>query len=492
MKTARIKFRRWIAAVVALAAVHISFAQSLMDSVSQDESKIVASIAPYGPEMRAAILNVSQYPQALVKLERTQARTSQSFQDQIAPYTRTEQEKFYQISRYPELMRQFESMGKNSLEEVKTLVQDYPEGVQQPAIDIYQNHFADLMKMNLIYQSSQNAMERITAKYPSQLQDDFRKVIGSPDVMSLLTDNIDLTVSLGESYKSDPNGIVAYLDSLNLELTDQNTKDLNAYKSEVESDPKLRAEMKKAADDFSQQYDQPKTSPAYTNSNYYGSSPYPYWFGYPYWYGSPMWYPTPFYYNTGFYYGMNGGMVVFGLPSFAYANWFFGRGYYNRYPLLYRHYNNYYNVYRNNIANRNVYRGFNSVAGNHFGGRYHRGGYSSGRTRGADNRPRSSYNGSRGPYSGSRSTYNNSQGTSRGSRSSMNIGSTPTGRTRSVNNGGGTPSRTSRFSNNRFSRYSANGYHSMGWQHMSGGSRGSMGGMHGGGTGGGGMRGGRH
>src|SRR5262249_29132527 len=154
-----------------------------------------------------------------------------------------------------------------------------------------------------------------------------------------------------------------YLDSLHTQIDQQNTKDLADYKQAIESDPKLQTEMKNAADDYAKQYDQSGSNPAAMNSNYYGSAPYPYWFGYPYWYGSPMWYPSPLYYQTGFYYGAGGGMVVVGLPSFYYANWFFARGY-RHYPMLYRHYNTYYNLHRVGIAH--TYRGFNTAARYHF------------------------------------------------------------------------------------------------------------------------------
>jgi hypothetical protein len=103
MKKTNKCLRGWVLVALSLMILPASFAQGLIDSLSQDESKIVSAIAPYTAEMRAAILDVSQYPQVLVKLERTQGRTSQSFQDLISSYPREEQEKFYQATRYPEL-----------------------------------------------------------------------------------------------------------------------------------------------------------------------------------------------------------------------------------------------------------------------------------------------------------------------------------------------------------------------------------------------------
>jgi hypothetical protein len=420
----------------ALITLQSSYGQAFLDSVAQDESKIVSAIAPYPADMRAAILDVSQYPQTLVKLKRVQMRTSQKFQDIISMYPREEQENFYQLSRFPELTKQLLDLGSQNMESARAIISSYPEGSRSAISDVYLNHFDELSRIKSLYESTQNVLERVTAKYPSLVQDDFKKVIDSPDVMSLLIDNIDLTVSLGESYKNDPQGIVRYLDSRNAEITKQDAKDLEEYKAAVATDPKLQEEMKKAADEFATQFDQQAFNPVTVNNNYYGSAPYPYWFGYPYWYAGPMWYPTPFYYNTGFYYGTGGNLIVFGLPSFAYATWFFGGGY-SRYPGLYNHYRTYYNVHRTDVANVNVYRGFNTAARNHFN--------TIGRS--------------------THTVYPNGTAIRRESSSrSRNISSMPT---RSVHQ----PMNGAHFNNGGFNHYNANSFHSMSW-----------GGMHGGGV----------
>lgn len=436
MKTVHVNFKRLaFTGVIMMMMIGSSFAQELADSLSQDESKIISSIAPYSDDMRAAILNVSQYPQVLVKLERTQARTSQSFQDLIAGYSRDEQEKFYQVARFPELTNQLVSEGKKSPDEVKSLLKDYPENAQQQILNLYKDHYEVLVKMNRIYQSSEGVLEKITAKYPVLVQDDFKKVIASPDVMNLLTDNIDLTVSLGESYRNDPSGVTRQLDDLNKQLTQQNATDLSDYRAAVEKDPKLQTEMKKAADEFAKQYDQDTTNPTLVSNNYYDNYPYQYWYGYPYWYSNPMWYPTPFYYQTGFYYGPGGGLVIAGLPSLFYANWFFGFGY-SRYPGLYRHYNTYYNVHRTNIVTRNVYRGFNETARNHFS-RIDRAG------------------GSRSV--GGQRSVNTPHRVGRINRSMYNSHINQM----NMNRGG--------FNNSGFNHFNANSFHSTGWQHIGGG-----------------------
>ena len=78
-----------------------AFSQNLQDSIKQDEQEIISAIAAYPADMRNTILTVSQYTQKLIKLERLQSRSSQSFQDMIANKSQANQEKLYELSRSP-------------------------------------------------------------------------------------------------------------------------------------------------------------------------------------------------------------------------------------------------------------------------------------------------------------------------------------------------------------------------------------------------------
>jgi hypothetical protein len=347
----------------------IAQSQSYPDSLKKDDEDIISSIAPYPADVRAAILNVSQYPQKIVKLERIQARTSQSFQDMIAEYPHEEQLKYYEISRYPDLVHQLVEGPPQTLQQVQPTLANYPKEVADAVSYLYPMHLADLKSMDKIFQSSQKALNKITEDLPGDVQADFNKIVSKPEVMNLLTERIDLVVSLGEAYKNDPKGVKEKLDALSSQINDQNAKDLADYKDKVANDPKMQEEMKKSAEDFASGTGQDQQSQPTVVNNYYSSNyspyPYPYWFGYPYWYGYPMWYPMPLYYYTGFYIGAGGGVVVVGLPSHFYSGWFFSYGY-RHYPRYYNYCNNYYVAHRTFVTNNNVYRGFNTTVNNHF------------------------------------------------------------------------------------------------------------------------------
>jgi hypothetical protein len=466
-----------------------AFPQAFQDSLKKDDQDIITSIAPYPQDVRDAILNVSQYSQKLVKIERIQARTSQSFQDLVADYPREEQEKYYELARYPELIHLLVEGEPKTLDQVKPLLTNYPQEVSTAVSALFPMHLADLQAMDKTYQSSQKSLEEITRSLPGNVQADFKKVVGMPEVMSLLTDRIDLVVSLGEAYQNDPQGTRQKLDSLSAQINVQNQKDLDEYKQQVQNDPKMQDEMKKSAQDFADSYSdngevqddnsnsqnqnqvQPNVVNNYYYSSNYNSNPYPYWFGYPYWYDYPMWYPRPLYYHTGFYIGTGGAIVVVGLPSRAYSGWFFNYGY-HRYPRYYNYCNNYYNVHRTYVNNINVYHGFNSSVNRHFSAVGRNGGVRSvtnSRTESRNSNFSRNNNVNRGGRENRAPVFNNNQG-NRNNNQFRN----------SINNN------NNNFNRQNYSNFHATQFHQQIWGNVGGGrSGGNFGGGHSGFSGGG-------
>lgn len=434
---------KWLFSFFGLTLCSMTHAQGLQDSLRHDDDDIVSAIAPYPAEVREAILDVSQYPQYLVKLERLQARTSQSFQDLVSRYPQEVQEKFYDLSRYPILVSQLTSGGNpKNAEQLKAIFSDYPQEVATNANALYPSHLSDLQAIDRSFQQSQEVMLSIIQSLPRQAQQDFKTVIGTPAVMNLLTDRIDLTVSLGEAFKDNPQKVRQSLESLHSQLSAQSAKDLEDYRKKAENDPALQEEMRKSSQEFADSYSGTDQGQQPIINNYYNSDPYPYWFGYPYWYPSPMWYPSPLYYHTGFYFGTGGNMVVVGLPSYAYSSWFFNYGY-RRYPRMYGWYNGYYNVHRGYGSNMNVYRGYNSVARDHYNHNNDNGAY----TNPSTNRTRET--GTPRPSQGSVNNNRGSQNRSQDFRNSIN-------------------QRGTNFNTQHFNNFNSQQFHQQGWRGVGG------------------------
>jgi len=118
--------RSWVALLAFSVGLSVQ-GQNITNNPGNDDDNIASSIAPYPSDVRDAILDVSQYPQKLIQVERLQARSSQAFQDLLSRYPRDVQEKFYDISRYPDLVAQLAVNGdEKSPDQVKRILSAYP------------------------------------------------------------------------------------------------------------------------------------------------------------------------------------------------------------------------------------------------------------------------------------------------------------------------------------------------------------------------------
>lgn len=339
--------------------------------VSQLETDkgIVASIAPYNVDVRQAILQASQYPQILTQLQKSQAQTIESFQSMIGSFRQTKQAWFYTLTRYPDLMHSLAILPKKqNKEDVYRLLPNQDPDLQKAAWQLYCHEKEDLVKVDNIKISAQQEFEKIIQNLDVSSIAAFQKLSTMPDVLTLMTNNIELTSKLGNQFRENPMQLNEQLTVLHDSLNVQNQYEIATFKKQLEENPQAMQEMGQAAKDYASAngYNLP-TQQNYNNypSNYYGN-PYSYWFGYPSWYGSPMWYPGGFGFNSGFYSGI-GGFGIYGFPSYGFSNWFFNLGYYNRYPNLYRQFGNY---YHGNISGHRVMgsvnNGFMGAANHHY------------------------------------------------------------------------------------------------------------------------------
>ncbi|WP_338876679.1 hypothetical protein WBJ53_13580 [Spirosoma sp. SC4-14] len=314
-------------------------------SIVNTDKTIVPAIAPYRDDVRRSILLVSAQPLVLDKLAQQRQASQQAFTTLIQSYGQNKQSWFYTLSRYPDLMHTLATLPAGSSESsVNALTNTLPADLQEAAWKLYRHHNNDLVEVDNLNQRAQQNFEELIAPLDVSTQTAFRQLIDMPDVLSQLTDHLDLTTQLGEAYMANPDQVTKDLTALHDSLDVQNQQELADYQNQLNNDPQARQELQQAGQAYAQAngYNTGiNPNPAWVNSSYYYQNPYSFWFGYPYWYGSPMWYPGAWWYNTGFYYGLGGNMVVFGLPSFGFSNWFFGRGYYN-YPHLYNRFNTYY------------------------------------------------------------------------------------------------------------------------------------------------------
>jgi len=281
-----------------LLILFVAFGISMVAQPNQLEidKGIAASIAPYDSEVRQSILQVSQYPQVLTQLQKNQIETVNSFQNMIGKYRQTKQGWFYTLTRYPSLLHTLATLPKKQNKEaINKLLPTQDPVVQKAAWKLYKNNKRSLAKIDNMQVAAQQEFDKTIQNLDPSAVYAFKKLSAMPHVLTLLTNNIDLTTRLGEHYKSNPvevsNRLAALHDSLNV----QNQYEEAEFKKQMAADPQAMQEYGQAATDYANQngYDLPtqQNYDMYSNNNYY-ANPYSYWFGYPMWYSSPLWYPV--------------------------------------------------------------------------------------------------------------------------------------------------------------------------------------------------------
>jgi hypothetical protein len=334
----------------------VLFAQTdeelLRQLVEEDRSSVEALVL-YPENTRLAILEAAVYPEALIRLEGMQQQTSSSFKTLLEPYPMEIQQMVWDLTRYPGLIERLVTEGDRSASRIRIILEDYPEAIHERALKAGVEYFLLLGKINELDHTSRVAFESFIRTYPPRTQDALRHLLDLPEVLSILTDNIRLTVLLGDIYKRDPQWVLQKVDSLSLEVARQQARDLEDWKQSIAEDPKAAEELKESAQVFAREYgyedeyyaqeydyddayydyENPEVVVVERNYHYYYN--YPYWFGYPYWYVYPRWRPYPVWHEWGFYYRPGRNIVIIGFPSYYFTNWYFyhpSRWYY--YPHL--------------------------------------------------------------------------------------------------------------------------------------------------------------
>jgi len=337
--------------------------QAMMQQIEHDNQAAIDAIALYPADTRKDILEASRYPEVLVRLNAMQKQSKDQFADMLSPYSREEQEQIWNLTRYPLLITELANDHRKSGPELEEIVSRYPEEIRQTAREQETRNHELLIQIDRSNENYHANMDRLLMNYSRVTDAAFHNLIKQPEVLSTLYDNMQMTVVLGDLYKTDPQYVLFETDSLNQALTAQNAQGAAEWQQSLNENPQAQQEYTQAAEEYAQENGyQPQEytddlTPDVTNYNTYA---YNWWFGYPTWYTTPCWDPYPFWYDWGFYYGRGHRPVFFGMPSYHFMNWYF----YNpehcrRYPEFGSHCYGYYSSHRNGRYSNPVSRGVN-------------------------------------------------------------------------------------------------------------------------------------
>jgi hypothetical protein len=338
-------------------AQDISVEKGLLGQLLNDEQNTIEAIALYPEDERISILEASAHPEILVRMQKIREKTEAEFKNLLSPLPEKDQQKLFSLSPYPELVASL-SVGKTR-EEMEALLADYPEDIRNAAFFADRHYFDLLVSMNKLYLSAYEALQDILHSYAEETQKAYNNLAGLPEVITLLTENMSMTVLLGDLYKNHPTQLIYELDSLNAIVAEQRAKELNEWRQKLEDDPEAMHEYQQASQEFARE--QGYDDEAYTGpiperqvTDIYVHHiwrPYPYWFGQPWWYTYDCWYPYPWWIHSGYYYGPNRIVVIIALPSDLFMYWHFRhhRHFYH-YPHFTNHAVRHYYGHRNSFT----------------------------------------------------------------------------------------------------------------------------------------------
>lgn len=334
-------FQKWVATIAGLMLLPLlTLAQNektLLTQLLEEEQQTVEALALYPAETRTAILEASKFPEALIKMEAMQAKSSEAFKAMLDKYPKAVQEDVWDLTRYPGLIAALVTGGQKEGIDFEVAVQDFPKEIVPRARRTSDEHFPLLAEADRLNRYWDAAFGELLTGYQPATRDALTQLVGLPEVLSLLTDNIRQTVLLGDLYRKNPAWLQQQMDSLGLVAAEAQSKELTDWKNNLANDPDAKRELEESAQAYTEEYGYDDAYYDYYDDRYYGNNGhqdyivdqfyyqynYPYWFGYPYWYPYPRWRPYPYWYDWGFYWGPGHVIIVVDLPSYWFVDWYF-------------------------------------------------------------------------------------------------------------------------------------------------------------------------
>jgi hypothetical protein len=330
-----------------------AFAQNdkaVLRELLAEDTRAIEALVLYPESTRKIILETASHPEVLVRINTIQKKTQTKFLDLIASFSQEEQERFYDVARFPQLVQQLVVDERKTKAEIEAILVSYPENVHENALFLGRKRYEELQAVQILFETADQAFQAIVADYDGELKSQIEQLLEMPDVIDILVNNFQSTVLIGSIYERDPAWVWEMTDSIQAEVARNKTAELADWKATLQEDPAALQELEGAAQEFaeengynSKEYRRPISAADFSYQSGLSYQPYSYWLGYPSWYTHPIWYPRPYWYDWGFYYGPGGGLVLVDFPSWYFLDWYFSPAYHHyRYPHLTDRYLNHY------------------------------------------------------------------------------------------------------------------------------------------------------
>ncbi|MBK9542868.1 MAG: hypothetical protein IPO49_11265 [Bacteroidetes bacterium] len=342
------KLHRFFFAILLLSCFSNLSAQDVQERISKlftEDSTDIQTLAMYPAETRTKLLTASTHPDALARINDANKKSNEQFRKLIESYSKEDQEKIWNLTRFDGLIQKLALLNPPEGEPLEEILKSYPPEAQANARVVSSKFPSIAIDLDKQQKSFASEFDNVLREYTGNDQEAFRTLLQQPEALSLLNDNMNMTVRLGDLYKADPASVSKKMDDLALELAAQKARDTEEWKQTVKNDPEAKKELEESTKEYAKENgykDDELTNVDVRIVERPVFYSYPYWCGYPYWYTTPMWTPYPYWYHSGFYF-WQGDIVIIGQPSWYFMHWhFYNHPHFYHYPHLSAVYVNYY------------------------------------------------------------------------------------------------------------------------------------------------------
>ena len=317
-----------------------------LERLDERDREALETLATYPEPVREAALRAAQHSDLLVEMARIQDRSSSAFRARIASLDEDLQEQIWELVRVPGLLTELGGERPLTDGELEQIASQHPK--LEAAIWSFGRLHRDLLvDLLAIHREARGRFEEMTEELPEADREAFFDLVEEPELVSMLTQRVRLAVYLGESFRADPEGTRAHLESLGTEVADLNSAAEEDWQQALSEDPEAVEELEQAQRAYAEECDCEFDVVTETEVIHEVRvvHHYPYWFGYPLAYHHYDLYPYGYwrpYFHFGHHYGHYGyGFhLSFGLPLVPFLHWYYDGSHHNHYRHLSRHLHN--------------------------------------------------------------------------------------------------------------------------------------------------------
>ena len=178
-----------IMAIIAFVLVHLTTNVSAQTDVSRfkeaikKDSTLIYGLAGYDAAVRDDILTVARHPEVLTRLVEMKNISASSFKSLIENLDRDTQFGIYELSRYPDLVKELTIQGKLKKTDVENIILSYPEDIHEAALNYGRKQYKVLASIDRMNDKNKQDFETLIGKYDSNFQASMQRLIETPEVL---------------------------------------------------------------------------------------------------------------------------------------------------------------------------------------------------------------------------------------------------------------------------------------------------------------------